>query len=105
MYLDTVKREVENPDDNKHYTFDFSQSVSLPHYSRQMGPLYFLTLRKVQNFRFRISGGNQLNFLLDESETLGYDGKNTHGPNAVLSMILGSGVTLSTFPILRHTRR
>ena len=44
--------------DTHHYTFDFSQCVSLPHYSRQVGPLYFLTLRKVQIFGFRISGGS-----------------------------------------------
>lgn len=31
-----------------HYTFDFAQNVSLPHHSRQMGPLYFLTLKKVR---------------------------------------------------------
>lgn len=52
-----------------------------------MDPFYVLTLRKVQIFGFRISGGNQLYFLMDESETLGQDGKNTHGPIAVLSMI------------------
>ncbi|XP_060555741.1 uncharacterized protein LOC132716472 [Ruditapes philippinarum] len=30
-----------------HYTFDFAQNVTLPHHARQMGPLYFLSLKKV----------------------------------------------------------
>ena len=71
-----------------HYTFDFSQNVCLPHHSRQMGPAYFATLRKVQVFDFRIDGvPRQLNFLIDEHETIGSDGTLTHGPNAVISMI------------------
>ena len=71
-----------------HYTFDFSQNVCLPHHSRQMGPVYFATLRKVQIFGFRIDGiPRQLNFLVDENETIGPDGTCTHGPNAVISMI------------------
>ncbi|XP_052806316.1 uncharacterized protein LOC128235542 [Mya arenaria] len=75
------------PDTFHHYTFDFSQCVSLPHYSRQMSPIFFLSLRKVHIFGFRISAGKQLNFLIDEAEAMGKDGKETHGPNAVLSMI------------------
>ena len=74
--------------DNVHFTFDFSQNVCIPHHSRQMGPLYFATLRKIQIFGFRIDGiPKQLNFLIDESETIGPDGTATHGPNAVISMI------------------
>ena len=30
---------------------------------------------------------NQMNFLVDENETIGKDGKQTHGPNAVISML------------------
>lgn len=30
-----------------HYTFDFAQNVALPHHARQMGPMYFVTARKV----------------------------------------------------------
>lgn len=53
-----------------------------------MGPLYFLTLRKVQIFGFRIDGiPKQLNFLIDENETVGEDGSKTHGPDAVISMV------------------
>jgi len=81
-----VLRAKAQPDTH-HYKFDFSQCVSLPHYSRQVGPLYFLTLRKVQLFGFRISGGQQLNFLVDETDTIGEDGKLSHGPDSVISMI------------------
>ena len=77
------------PEDRyNHYTFDFCQGVSIPHFSRQLGPTYFATLRKAQIFGVRIDGEpRQLNFLLDESETIGSDGSNTHGPNAVISML------------------
>ena len=34
---------------NHHCTVDFRQSVSLPHYFNQMGPLYFLFLRKIHD--------------------------------------------------------
>ncbi|MES9881925.1 MAG: hypothetical protein ABW185_13685 [Sedimenticola sp.] len=71
-----------------HYTFDFSQNVSIPHHSRQMGPVYFTSLRKIQLFGFRIDGvPTQLNFLINENETIGQDGTATHGPNAVISMV------------------
>ena len=30
---------------------------------------------------------NQMNFLVDENETIWKDGKQTHGPNAVISML------------------
>ncbi|XP_053377451.1 uncharacterized protein LOC128547883 [Mercenaria mercenaria] len=53
-----------------------------------MGPIYFATLRKVQIFGVRIDGyPRQLNFLVDENETIGQDGTQTHGPNAVISML------------------
>ena len=75
-------------DNYVHYTFDFSQNVCLPHHSRQMGPVYFTSLRKVQIFGFRIDGiPIQLNFLIDENETIGPDGTYSHGPNSVISMI------------------
>ncbi|KAH3714848.1 hypothetical protein DPMN_057550 [Dreissena polymorpha] len=78
---------VSDPVRYCHFTFDFSQSVSLPHYGRQMGQIFFMTIRKVQIFGFRKSGDKQLNFQIDENETPGKDGKMTLGPNAVLSMI------------------
>ncbi|KAH3791706.1 hypothetical protein DPMN_145195 [Dreissena polymorpha] len=52
-----------------------------------MGQLYFMALRKVQIFGFSKSGDKQLNFLIDENETPGKDGKMTHGPNAALFML------------------
>ncbi|XP_053386664.1 uncharacterized protein LOC128550843 [Mercenaria mercenaria] len=93
VYNDCIKMakesyQNENLEKYVHYTFDFCQNVSIPHHSRQMGPLYFLTLRKVQIFGFRIDRmPKQLNFLIDENETIGKDGTSTHGPNAVISMI------------------
>ncbi|KAH3786636.1 hypothetical protein DPMN_164743 [Dreissena polymorpha] len=52
-----------------------------------MGPLYFLSLMKVNIFGFRVSGRSQLNFIFDKAQTIGEDGKLSQGPNAVLSMI------------------
>ncbi|KAH3834846.1 hypothetical protein DPMN_108179 [Dreissena polymorpha] len=52
-----------------------------------MGPLYFLSLLKVMLFGFRVSGGSQINFVYDELQTIGEDGKQSQGPNAVIAMI------------------
>ena len=41
-------RDSEEADPYVHYTFHFSQNVYLPHHSRQMGPAFFVNLRKVQ---------------------------------------------------------
>jgi hypothetical protein len=55
-----------------HYTFDFAQQLSVPHHSRQMGPLYFLSTRKIQLFGVRDDGGStQYNYLIDEHQTIG----------------------------------
>ena len=55
-----------------HYTLDFAQHFQLPHHARQMGPTYFLQLRRVQCFGVRIdSTSMQLNFLIDEDQTIG----------------------------------
>lgn len=71
-----------------HVTFDFAQGVSIPHFARQIGALYFLTPRKVQIFGVRFDGFPlQLNYLIDEDQTLGENGKNVHGPNSVISML------------------
>lgn len=54
-----------------HFTFDFSQQVSIPHRFRQMGPLYFVTARKVQLFGVRDDGrACQYNYLIDENESI-----------------------------------
>lgn len=48
---------------NVHYTFDFAQHFQLPHHARQMGPTYFIQLRRVQSFGVRFdSAPLQLNF-------------------------------------------
>ena len=71
-----------------HYTFDYAQNIGIPHHSRQMGPLYFLTPRKIQIFGVAVEGERkQLNFLFDEHETIGPDGTRCHGPDSVISML------------------
>lgn len=71
-----------------HYTFDFRQNVALPHHARQMGPLYFLSLKKVHIFGFRVDDiPTQYNYLIGENETLGLDGTGSHGPNTVISLV------------------
>ncbi|KAJ8308706.1 hypothetical protein KUTeg_013580 [Tegillarca granosa] len=71
-----------------HVTFDFAQGVSIPHFARQIGALYFLTPRKIQIFGVRFDGFPlQLNYLIDEDQTVGEDGRNVHGPNSVISML------------------
>ena len=53
-----------------------------------MGQIYFMSLRKVQIFGVWIDGlPKQFNFVIDESETTGIDDTQTHGPNAVISML------------------
>ena len=55
-----------------HYTFDYCQNVALPHHSNQMGPLYFLSGRKVQIFGVRLdSMSRQTNYLIDEDQSIG----------------------------------
>ncbi|XP_078314026.1 uncharacterized protein LOC111104843 isoform X3 [Crassostrea virginica] len=71
-----------------HYTFDFAQCVSIPHHSRQVGPLFFETPRKIQIFGICMEGSrSQYNYLIDEDQTIGKDGKNAHGPNTVISIL------------------
>jgi hypothetical protein len=53
-----------------------------------MGLIYFLTLRKIQILGVRLDGiVQQLNFPIDEGQTIGSDRKGPNGPDAVLSMI------------------
>ncbi|VDI03217.1 Hypothetical predicted protein [Mytilus galloprovincialis] len=55
-----------------HYTFDFSQHFTLPHRCRQIGPMYFVTARKIHMFGVRVDGiPIQYNYLVDENETIG----------------------------------
>lgn len=53
-----------------------------------MGPTYFVQLRRVQVFGVRIDGvSRQMNYAIDEDQTIGQDGTSTNGPNAVISML------------------
>ena len=71
-----------------HYTFNFAQNVFLPNTARQEGPLYFKTPRKVQLFGICNEAiPRQVNYLLDESDTIGIDGKKCHNPNTVVSLL------------------
>ena len=71
-----------------HYTFDFAQSVSIPYHARQPGPIFFKTARKIHLFGVCNEGiPKQVNYLLDESQTIGQNGKMAHGPNSVISML------------------
>ena len=71
-----------------HYTFDFAQMVQLPHMSRQVGPIYFKTPRKVQLFGVCTDGlPRQVNYLIDEAQAIGINGQKTHGANAVVSLL------------------
>eukprot|EP00117_Sycon_ciliatum_P019576 scpid105971/ scgid17705/ len=71
-----------------HYTFDFVQSISLPCIARQVGPLYFKVPRKVHLFGIcNESVGEQVNYIIDEAETNSSDGKKSHNPNTVISLL------------------
>ena len=73
---------------SSHYTFDFAQNVSIPYHARQPGPLYFKTARKVHMFGVCNEGlPKQVNYLIDESHTIGTNGTSSHGPNNVISML------------------
>ena len=51
-------------------------------------PLYFKTPRKIQIFGICCdSNRKQHNYLIDEDNSIGTNGANTHGPNAVISML------------------
>ena len=47
---------MSNDYEDVHITFDFAQGVLIPHHSRQIGALYFLTPRRVQVFGVRFDG-------------------------------------------------
>ena len=67
---------------NVHYTFDYAQPITLPHHARQADPIYFETPRKIQIFGVCIEGiYKELNYMIDEGETIGADGILNHGPH------------------------
>lgn len=56
---------------NVHYTFDFAYHFQLPH-SRQLGSTSVAQLRRIQVFGVRIDSiVKQLNFIVDENQTIG----------------------------------
>lgn len=71
-----------------HYTFDFAMSFCFPHQCLQVGPLYFLKTLKVHCFGICCEAAkNQVNFLFNEGDSIGTDGKKSHGPNNVISTL------------------
>ena len=80
--------EANVNDMTTHYVFDYSQMFSVPHFSQQVGPLYFITPEKIQCFGICNSSiPLQTNYLLDEDSTIGIDGTRCHGPNSIISLI------------------
>lgn len=62
-----------------HYTFDFAEQVHIPHHSRQVGPMYFKVCRKIQLFGICCdSNKKQINYLIDEDDSIGANGTHTH---------------------------
>ena len=76
-----------------HITFDFAQQVFLPYHARQVGPLYYKVLMRVQIFGICDSQPLQINYLYNEKETIGINESKSRCPNAVISMM---HITLST---------
>ena len=73
------------PPSYAHYTFDFAEQVHIPH---QVGPLYFKVCRKFQIFGICCdSNSKQINYLIDEDNSIGPNASQTHGPNSVISML------------------
>lgn len=71
-----------------HYTFDFAMSFCFSHQCLQVGPLYFLKTLKVHCFGICCEAAkNQVNFLFNEGDSIGTDGKKSHGPNNVISTL------------------
>ncbi|WAR05741.1 hypothetical protein MAR_021110 [Mya arenaria] len=65
-----------------HNAFNFAQNLCLPHPSRQIGPMYFVTPRKVHCFGFR---GNALPIKYKFLKV--QDGGGIHGPDAVILLL------------------
>ena len=92
--IDSAKQSIAEAEEQNtqpitsHYTFDFAQQLELPFHTRQVGPLYFKSRFKVQLFDVcNEAAHKQTNFIFHEGESIGADGKKSHGPNAVVSML------------------
>ena len=94
-YLASIRKSEENLQSSLgstirycHYTFDFAQQLQVPYHARQVGPLYFKSPLKVQLFCICNDANKmQVNYLFDESQSIGPNGTKAHGPNAVISML------------------
>ena len=70
------------------HSFDFAQSVFIPHYPDQAGPIYFkVPLRThiigiVSKFAMK-----KTFYLFDERNTIEENNEESHGPNAVISFL------------------
>ena len=67
-----LANSIEQESDNVSYlhaTFDLAQQATIPHHARQVGPLYFRVLRRVQIFGVANEGlPKPVNYLVDENE-------------------------------------
>lgn len=81
---------IDNAKEGKslHLIFDFAEQLMIPSTSRQVGPMYFKVGRKIQLFGIcNTAIPLQSNYLIDECQTIGPDGKKSHGPINVISML------------------
>ncbi|GAU89828.1 hypothetical protein RvY_02332 [Ramazzottius varieornatus] len=69
-------------------SFDFAQSVEVPHHTDQAGAIYFKTPLAIHVFGL-VDESNSLAyyFFTNETNCIGPDGTSSHGPNDVLSML------------------
>ncbi|XP_053402544.1 uncharacterized protein LOC123560143 [Mercenaria mercenaria] len=69
-------------DGSFHYSWDYAQQVHIPHYSQEVGPVYFKTPRKCNVFGMCCEGsGKQVFYLVDESDSFG------KGADSIVSMV------------------
>ncbi|GAV00635.1 hypothetical protein RvY_11458 [Ramazzottius varieornatus] len=69
-------------------SFDFAQSVGLPHHTDQAGAIYFESPLGVHIFGLVDESNSRVYyFFMNKSNCIGLGGKDSHGPNSVLSML------------------
>ncbi|GAV05808.1 hypothetical protein RvY_15883 [Ramazzottius varieornatus] len=67
---------------------DLAQSAGVPNHTDQAGPIYFKVQLNCQLFSLEDPARQHfIYYLADETETIGLDGKESHGPYAVISMV------------------
>ena len=93
FYLSSIQKAettdiTEGRPHYSHYTFDFAQQLQIPYHARQVGPIFFKIPLKVQLFGICNDASKvQVNYLYDESQSIGINGTKSHGSNAVISML------------------